>query len=180
MSNYFYKKYVDFLTEHKLFDYKVANYLWINSAKIDFETANNNVLIGCSTVIDINNKLLSITPCFSYLNNDCMVAMNIYTYVNSLFLLPQVGRKYNEDIYGKTLALFYQKLYILENKNYELVELEKLIDSYLLKDGSLTNKLLLNNVDKMIENYNFSKINVDKNSRKIKRLARDSIYHNKL
>ena len=117
-----YSKYINFLIQHNLFDKGIFQYLQKNLVFIPFKSIDEYHSIGCTIILNHNEKLVGFIPCVPYLENDKAVAINIFVYVQALMLLPNIGKVYDERDYDYTLPFIFQKHYILETKNISLLE----------------------------------------------------------
>lgn len=177
MSIEFYSKFVNFLKKHELYDEKVFQYIWEKALMLDYRDEDYSFLLGsCGIVIDRKRNLLDIQPCLPFLMDDKAVAMAIYAYINSLMLIPKVGRKYKENMVNNyVLPMFYEILYILENPTKQLLTYEQNMRNDLLKYGSHNYKTILNCVDQLVESYKIDNSSNKQIVRKAKRLARNYI-----
>lgn len=176
MPNVFEIKFIDFLKKHNLYDEKLFKYICEQSISIDSQLDVHDFLLGsCQTVINHkrHDKLEQIIPCMPKLVDDKSVAIAIYTYVNALMLVPKINKTYKEDLfYHYFLPMFYEKIYILENPNSELLVYEENMRNILLKDGANNFKTIFNLVDESTCNYNQRKYDNERLIRKSKRLAK--------
>lgn len=173
MPNDFDLKFINFLKKHDLYDEKVLKYIAEQSVDIDIDS--HDFLLGsCHTVINNNNgKLEQIIPCMPNIMDDYSVMIAIYTYVNTLLLLPKLNKTYdNELFYNYFLPLFYKKIYILENPSDELLMYEKTMRERLLKFSPNNFKYIFELIDSLTCNYNKNSYDSRKIAKKAKRLAR--------
>ena len=59
--------------------------------------------------------------------------------MHAIELYRYIGKKYVEPLYVEVLPIFYEKLYIKENPNIELIEYDKYIDKRVEKNKKRTN-----------------------------------------
>lgn len=182
MANEFYTKFKQFLIKYDLYEERSFHYIWDHSVLVDYREDDYQELIGnCSLIIGNNEKLIDIIPCLPYLTNDTTVAISIYAYVQALTQLPRIGKKYQEHIfYTYILPMVYEKLYILENANKELLDYEANMIDHLLKDGSSKYETVLKCRDELIDYYTKNHTKANQVGKKAKRLAKkyiDSYHH---
>lgn len=171
------QKFVSFLKKHELYNFKCFSYFEYQAVKIDYEDIKDVLFLDC--VLETKfGYLQGFIPIVPYLSNDKTVAMNIYAYVQALQLIPKVGKKYEEQFIHSLLPLLYLRLYLVENANEVLWNYEKSIEHKLLNDESEQSKILLQQIDHLIEIYYFEGDSAKKMGVKTKRLAKNYLYKN--
>lgn len=171
MSNDMYYKYINFLKEHELYDKKTFEYIKRNSVMIDYSNIEEITSIDCSIVLDEKERLVQVIPCVPFLKNDDMVAINIFIYIRALMLIPNIGRRYDERYYNKLLPFLFVKLYMLENKNTNLLNFEKKLMFILLQTQEI------NGENTLIDCYFKDKNKLNNSARKLKRKTKNYLYN---
>lgn len=175
MPNAFDLKFIDFLKRHSLYDEKIFKFISNQSIMIDSKIDEYDFLFG-SCHIAVNSKkgkLEQVIPCMLNLMDDYSVMIAIYTYIQTLLLIPRVNKTYNEDLfYHYFLPLFYKKIYILENPTDELLEYEEKMRERLLTNSPNKFQLIFNLIDELTCNYNKDRSNNSLLAKKAKRKAR--------
>lgn len=176
MSKKLYQEYISFLKKHGLYDNKCFSYIQSQAVLVDYQGLEDKNLIGCAINIDRSGRLRSFVPCLPYLNNKKMVAISIYVYTQALMLISKLGKEYEEDFYSRSLPLFYLKLYLVENANEVLWQYDQQIEKNLLENETNQSKLLLEYLERLLENYYQENSEAKKLGRKTKRLAKKCLF----
>lgn len=122
-------KFIDFLKQHDLYDEEIFKYYWDNTFMFDYIDDELRRFIGCSFILDGNNCLKGIMACAPFIEDDRTVLINIHEYVHVLLMYPYIGKKCDIGRDIEVLAIFYEKLYVLENNNPELDKYSNYLDS---------------------------------------------------
>lgn len=173
------EKFVRFLKKHELYNGMCFSYFLNQSVKICYKDIKEALFMDCAIGMK-NGKLQSFIPIVPYLDNDKAVAMNIYAYVQTLNLLPNLGNKYEENYDDLLLPLFYLRLYLMENANEALWTYEKKIRNKLLRNESYVSKIVLQQTDELIGNYYLQNSDAKRMGKKTKRLAQNYLYRKKM
>ena len=155
-------KYLSFLYKHKLYDKIIFEYINNHSVRINHSKIYEFNSFGCSVVIDEYGRLVEIIPVFPNLKNEKMVIISIFTYVQAMMLISNIGKKYDERYYDKLLPIIFSELYIIDNKITNLANFEKqIILKMFNKNGEQYEKIiqykdfLINSYNKNNNNYYF-------------------------
>ena len=175
MPNDFYLKFINFLKKHNLYDEKVLKYVFNESIAIDIN--NYDFVLGsCHLVINNKNgKLEQIIPCMPNIMDDYSVIIAIFTYVNTLLLLPKLNKYYDDNCFSYYFTpLFYENIYVLENSSVELLEYEIDRRKQFLKHSPDKFKFIFNFIDNEIRCYKDNSNNKQL-AKKVKRLAKSCV-----
>lgn len=181
MANEYYSKFINFLKKYNIYDEATFNYFWDHSVYADYRDTNFKGMFGCCKLIfNCDDNISEFVPYIPFLVDDKTVVINIYTYVHSLILMPQIGKKYaKNEYYEYLLPLFYETLYVKENQTPELLKYEEVIRNNFLKNNSLDYKMIFDFVDQLILEYKKRYYSQEKISKRAKKLAKSCIKNTK-
>lgn len=174
MSKEMFFQYIHFLKKHQLFDEATYQYIREHSVVINAKKKDDNFLMGCTTVLDEDKKLIDLIPCFPFMRNQKMVAVNVFVYVQTLMLLPRIGQDYEESSMDTLLPLLFFKLYILENSSEALLKYEKEIMNKQFLDNPLCQE------DYWLYQLSEHSDSLYAYSRRLKRTSKDWVYKNNI
>lgn len=151
----FYNKYVDFLKNHDLYDDNLFNEIIEYSIPIDERDDEFNFLFGrCVVITNKKGDTTALPPVMPFLTNDRTVAISIYSYVNALIHSLKIDKRYKDNKYFKYIVpMYFEKIYILENSNEELLDYDGKMRKKLLNDNSLDAEGLLKLVDTLVDEH---------------------------
>lgn len=168
-----YSKYLRFLHKHKLYDKNIFEYINNHSVIINYNKIYEFNSFGCSVVVDEHGRLVEVIPVIPLLKNDKMVVISIFTYVQAMMLIPNIGRKYDERYYNKVIPIVFLELYIYENNSIYLSNFEKQIILKMFNQSEEQYEKAIQYKDFLINSYNKNSNIIDSQARRIRTKARD-------
>ena len=170
----YYHKFINFLKRHNLYNEKIFQYWENNRILFDIKDDEKRDLIGCYYQYE-NDYLKKISLIVPYIVDDKTVLINIHEFIHLSQLYPRLRKKYKLDIDKEILPIFYEKLYISENRTKNLIEYEKYLNEIILKNNILEYVIALEISDILLnETY---KDNIYKMEKKAKKLIRKLNIH---
>lgn len=169
-----YNKFVNFLKQHNLYDEEIFDFYWNNSFMFDYLDDELRKFIGCYFIFDNSELLKKIMICVPFVNDDKTVLINVHEYVHVFLMYPYMNKKCKIGMDIEALAIFYEKLYILENSSPELIEFANYLDSKIFYNNKKEYVLALMIKDKLIELYNKG-YNIEKLEKTTKRLVKKEV-----
>lgn len=149
-----YNKFIDFLDKHDLYDKDIIKYFWKNSLIFDYSNEEDRDFIGCYYSFDKSGRLIKIRACVPYIYDDKTILINIHEYIHFYLLYKKIGKECIIGIDSEVLPILYEKIYILENSNEELLKYEEYLNKYITNNSDKKYILALKLQDKLIEFYN--------------------------
>lgn len=149
-----YNKFVNFLKQHNLYDEEIFDFYWNNSFMFDYLDNEFREFIGCYFIFNDSKHLKKIMICVPFTDDDKTVLINVHEYVHVFLMYPYINKKCKIGMDIEALAIFYEKLYILENSSSELIEFANYLDSKIFYTNKREYVLALILKDKLNELYN--------------------------
>ncbi len=153
--NIYYNNFINFFKRHNLYDEEIFDYLRENSFMFDYRDDDYRPFTGCNYIIK-NGYLDKINLVVPFFDNDITSLINVHEYVHGIISYNYLGKKYSIGNDAEVLPMMFEKLYILESNNPELMDYGKSLDSMISKDD-FSHYLGLLYRDIMIELYNKGK-----------------------
>ena len=175
MSKEMYSKYKNFLIEYGLFDEEIFEFINSKSVLINYKKIDEFKSFKCAIVVNENGTLIDVIPCVPFLKNDECVAINIFVYVQAMMLIANIGKFHDERNYSDLFPLIFQKLYILENKNYNILEYEKKMLKKLFESKGMNYNNVIENKEILINEYNKNNKIFNNSLNKTKRRAKNYV-----
>ena len=118
----------------------------------DYRDDDNRNFFGCFWLVN-NGYLNKISLVVPFFDNDITVLINIHEYIHGIMLYEKLGKKYKPGIDIEILPMLYEKLYVLENSNNELIQFEDSLNQKINDSNELKYKLGLMCSDKLLQMY---------------------------
>ena len=165
----YYKRFINFLKEHQLYNESALAYWKDNKICFDYKDDEKRDLIGCYYLFE-NDILTKINLIVPFIIDEKTILINIHEYIHFILLYNQLGKKYKIEKDKEILPLYYEKLYIEENKNKELLDYYHYLNES-IKQGNIEEyKIALYISDKLLKDYKIN--NIYKLEKKAKRLIK--------
>lgn len=149
----YYRKFIEFLKEHGIYNEEVFNYFYENSTRFDYLDDEWRPFIGVyyQTNGDVLSKIKTIVP---YINDDKTVLINIHEYIH----VYMIYNKINDYVKIKTLdrevlPIFFEKVYVKENPTDELIKYQDYLDESIYNAGEEEYLLALKLSDELMNEY---------------------------
>lgn len=165
----YYQKFINFLKEHNLYNEEIINYWQKNKLVFDYLDDEKRQLIGCFYIIE-KGKLKNIKIIVPFIDDDKTILINIHEYIHLLLLYPKIYKKCNIGIDSEILPLFYERIYIEENKTEELLNYYNYINNFIIQQQQKEYIIALNLSKQLLEIYNND--NIYKLEKKAKKLVK--------
>lgn len=169
-----YNKFVNFLKQHNLYDEEIFDFYWNNSFMFDYLDDELREFIGCYFIFDNSKHLKKIMICIPFASDDKTVLINVHEYVHVFLMYPYINKKCKIGMDIEALAIFYEKLYLLENSSPELIEFANYLDSKIFYANKGEYVLAFMIKDKLNELYNKG-YNIEKLEKTAKRLVKKEV-----
>lgn len=144
---------IDFFKRHNLYDKDMFDYLSYNSTMIDYKDPDQRCFIGCFPVFDKKNKLIKIHLCVPYVYDDITMLISIHELVHGITLYKKINKKCDIGIDCEVIPMLYEKIYINENNNSELINYANKIDDMINTENDIKYMLGLILRDELIDKY---------------------------
>ena len=166
----YHSKVVDFFKKHNLYEEKMFDYLQNQSTMVDYQNPDERIFIGCYYSLDKKSKLKKITLYLPYVYDEKTMLINIHEITHGIENYQKLGKRFKNNITIETLPLLYEKIYIQEANNEELTQYGKMLDKIILEKEKNEYVFGLRAREELIRNFNNE--DIDKMSKKCKRLIR--------
>ncbi len=170
----YYEELINFFKRHNMYDEKTFNYLSNHTIMIDYNDPEQRDFIGCFYILDKFNRLQSISLGLPYVFNEKTMLISIHELTHGIENYLKLGKKFKKDITIEALPLLYEKIYINENPNEELIKYSKYLDDIIINNCEKEYQFALVIREELLKNYNY---NMQKMSKLTKKLSRK--YQNK-
>ncbi len=171
----YYRKFIEFLKKHGIYDKEIVDYFMANSTKFDYRIEEDRTFIGVYYVIK-NNILDKIKVVVPYLNDDKTVLINIHEYVHLYKYYNKLGKLCHIGKDKEVLPIFYEKLFVKENPTKELIDYHNNLNESINNSKDEEYLLALRLSTELMNSYdneNINKLNV-----KVKKLMFKDIINN--
>ncbi len=165
----YYQKFINFLISHNLHNESVLNYWKKNKVQFDYLDIDQREFIGCYFII-IDKKLKQIKIRIPYINDDKTVLINIHEYVHLLLTYPYLNKKIKLGLDKEVLPIYYEKVYINENKSEYLSNYSKYLDQKIIENNQKEYTLALELSEVLLKENNIS--DIYQQEKKVKRLIK--------
>lgn len=173
-ENYYYK-FINFFQRQNLYNKEAFDYFRNNSILFDYLDTDYHPFIGCF-YIEQKGILKKINLIVPHINNDITVLINIHEYTHALILYQYINKVFQDDITTEILPLFYERLYLEENKdNIFLQEHINNINKRITESNTqeiIKYKIALDIQNDLLEYYNSSSKDIKKLISKAKKLVK--------
>lgn len=151
-------KVIDFFKRHNMYEKIMFDYLQYNTIMIDYRDEDEKEFIGCFYVF-LNGKLHKINLVLPYLMDDITTLINIHEITHGIYMYRYLDKKVTikEDI--EVLPMLYERIYINESNNKELLALANDLDKKIRHEDIYLLGLKLRDELLRIYNYDFEDIN---------------------
>ena len=121
MNTNYYLKFIDFFQRHNLYNEELFHYFRNNSILFDYLDTDYHPFIGCFYTAKKKkvNKIRLIVP---YTDSDITNSINIHEYTHAIILYQYINKIFPENNTTEILPMFYERLYLEENKNNALLQ----------------------------------------------------------
>ena len=166
-------KIIDFFKKHNLYEKEMFDYLQKNSIMLDYRDPDARAFIGTFYVLDAKRKLTRIILYLPYVYDEKTALINIHEITHGIENYQKLGKRFEKDITIETLPLLYEKIYIQETGDEELVKYGKFLDDSIReKDDKENLKYIfgLKAREELIKSFNNE--NIKRMSKKCQKLKR--------
>ncbi len=165
----YYRKFIEFLKEHGIYDKEVVSYFHENSFRFDYLDEEFREFIGVYYMTN-GKELLGIRAYVPYMNDDKTVLINIHEYIHVLMNYNDINKNTNVLYKDReVLPIFYEKVYVKENPTDELIEYHNQLNESIYNNEQEEYLLALKYSDELMNDYNNQSIN--KLNLKVKKLV---------
>lgn len=165
----YYQKFINFLISHNLNNENVLNYWKDNKVQFDYLDIDQREFIGCYFLI-IDNKLKQIQIRVPYINDDKTILINIHEYIHLLLTHPYLNKEIILGNDKEVLPIYYEKLYINENKSEYLDNYSKYLDRKIIENNQKEYLLALHLSEILLKDNNIP--NIYEQEKKVKRIIK--------
>lgn len=172
MQENYYKKFINFLKEHNLYDENAMEYLHQNGIFFDYSEEKDRDFIGCRFATNKRKILKCIILCVPNIRDEKTLIINIHEYTHALLYYKYLGKKVdikNSSI--EILPMMYEKLYIKESNSQLCKEYIEYLDSQITEKSDLKYRVAINAQQEMLDFYSKEK-NPDKLEEQSKKIAK--------
>lgn len=173
-NEFYYEKFLSFLRNHNLYNENILNYWKKNQLSFDYRDEEKRGLIGCYYLQE-KNRIRGIKLIIPYIVDDKTILINIHEYIHLVLVYPHLNKKYQLGKDIEILPIYYEKIFIKENKTKELEEYEKYLDDIILKNDQEEYLIALNYSKQLLEE---KEKNIYKTEKELKRLLKKRINDN--
>lgn len=153
----YYQKFIDFLKKHNLYNEEVLEYWNEHKIMFDYREEEKRDLIGWSYQLE-NNILTKMNLIVPFIDNDKTVLINIHEYIHLLLIYNRIGKKCTIGIDKEVLPIYYERIFIRENKTKELINYYKYLNNYIEKSKVKEYIIALQVSDILLEDTKENKI----------------------
>ena len=93
MKENYYKKFINFLKEHNLYDENAMEYLHQNGIFFDYSEEKDRDFIGCRFATNKRKILKCIILCVPNIRDEKTLIINIHEYTHALLYYKYLGKK---------------------------------------------------------------------------------------
>lgn len=154
----YYRKFIDFLKKHGIYEKEIVDYFMSNSTRFDYRVEEDRAFIGVYYVIK-NNILDKIKVVVPYFNDDKTVLINIHEYVHLYKCYNKLGKICHIGRDKEVLPIFYEKLFVKENPTKELIDYHNNLNESIYNNKEEEYLLALRLSNELINNYDNEDIN---------------------
>ena len=170
----YYKKFIEFLKTHNLYDEQIISYWTNHSIHFDYKDDEKRDMICCLYVLK-DQKLEKLALIVPFIVDDKTILINIHEYIHFYLLYQKLGKKYTHHEDAEVLPFLYEQIFIKENQTRELKEYYKYLNTKIKEDSKKEYLIALEVSNKMIAQYQNEDISIlDK---KVKKLVKNLDKH---
>ena len=165
----YHPRIIEFFKRHNMYDPVMFKYLQKNTTMIDYNDIEQRAYIGCSYLLDKDDKLQSLSLYIPYMDSEETMLISIHEITHGIENYQKLGKKFQKDITIEALPLLYEKIYILENPSDKLIKYGNYLDELILEESAKEYKFALKIREELLKNYNY---NMKKMTKLTKKLAK--------
>ncbi len=171
----YYRKFIEFLKEHGIYDEEVVKYYREHWELFDYLDVEKRINMGTNYIIR-NGQLEEMRVVVPIMNNDITVLINVHEYIHVLTNYNKINHRAKIKTKDhEVLPIFYEKVYVKENPTEELMEYHNLLNECIDDTPEEQYVLALDISDKLMEDYDNQSI--EQVNRKVKKLVfKDTIH----
>ena len=153
------KDLIDFFKKHNLYNKEMFDYFEKNSTIIDYNDEEQQCFIGCFYVFNKKHILKKIHLNLPYIYDNKTMLINIHEIMHGIELYKKLNQKVYITEECEILPILYEKIYIEEKQDEELINYQKKIDDTIDKtDKEYLLALAVRDELYKEYDYNYSKI----------------------
>lgn len=165
----YYRKFIDFLKKHNIYDEEIVEYFNDHSTRFDYLEDEYREFIGIYYLFDKTNTLKGLNIVVPYINNDKTILINVHEYIHLYMLYDKLDKFCVLGKDREVLPIFFERVFINENPTEELINYQQEINQSIYDNDQEEYLLALRLSDELndyYDNQSFNKLN-----RKVKRLV---------
>ena len=164
----YYRKFVDFLKHHYLYDEEIFDYWEKHKINFDYREEEQRDFIGCFYSLR-NNILEKIRLIVPFIDDDKTLLINIHEYVHLFLMYPKLNKKCLLGMDREVLPILYERIYIKENSTEELLAYYEYLNSFIKENNHEEYVIALDVSDKLLDMYYD---NVYRNEKEAKKMVK--------
>lgn len=164
----YYKKFIEFLKKHNLYDEELYKYWWDNTIRFDYLNEDGRYFINTYYMFK-DGYLVKISAVLPFIDSDITILINIHEYVHMFLLYKKIGKRCNIDKDCEVLPILFERIYIEENNTPDLNKYFDYINDCIITGSDEKYLLALDISNELLDYYNGQEIR--KLDNKVKRLV---------
>lgn len=131
----YYKKFIDFLQNNNLYTDESFIYISHQTTNIDYKNEEERQKIGNTKEIK-DGKLKKFKVYVPEITDEKTLLINIKNYAKALYLFTILGKEYKDTITENTIALLYEKIYMLQREDISMKDYNKKVEEEINEIGT--------------------------------------------
>ncbi|MBQ6538952.1 MAG: hypothetical protein IJL76_01590 [Bacilli bacterium] len=165
----YYKKFIEFLKTHNIYDEEIVKYFNNNSTRFDYLEEEYRPFIGVYYMTE-GDILTKVKPMVPFINSDKTVLINIHEYIHLYLIYNKINKPVNIMTRDReVLPIFYEKVFVKENPSLELLKYHEHLNESIYNEGQDEYLLALKLSNELIDSYEND--DIKKLNHKVKRLV---------
>ena len=160
-------KVIAFFTKHNLYNPEMFAYFKEHSTMIDYDFEEYRAFVGCWPNVNKQNIITGLHVNTPYVKDEKTTLITIHELVHAIEFYNKIGKPYKRDKTTETLPLLYEKIYILENNNPDLIAYGKYLDSKITELSSEEYLFGLRVRDELLQKYDYNFRHMQKITKKL-------------
>ena len=165
----YYRKFIDFLIEHNIYNKEELDYYESNRIQFDYQDKEQRDFIGCYCSLK-DNILIKINIIVPFIDDDKTLLINIHEYIHFILFYPHLNKKCRIGIDKEVLPIYYERIFIEENKTKELEAYYKYLKYRIISNDDKAYLLALKVTDILLEKQ--KEENIYKMEKRVKKLSK--------
>lgn len=121
----YYKKFIEFLKKHKLYDKDSFIFISNCATNIDYNNEEERDFIGCYYNVDENNTITNFKVYVPKIIDNNTLLINIHEYIHAFILYKNLNKECEIGLEKESLPLMYEKIFVIEDEEITLIRYEK-------------------------------------------------------